>query len=199
MSSKPVRTVSIYLRLPMDSPDFLMDPDLDAVTPESFLGRVYRISAPTCGKVYVGSTRTTLASRLGRHRRDMRGYKRGTYHYVSSFDVLEHPNATIDLLEEAEYHDVQQFREREAHWITRHASCNRIMPGRDRHTSNKISKATEILCATCGVKVRRGMLGDHRLTRPCMTAAFKRSSGSSGDGNSQPWTPSHSSSSQSQS
>jgi hypothetical protein len=172
------------------------DPDLDEATPESFLGRIYRISAPTCDKVYVGSTRTTLATRLGRHRRDMRGYKRGTYHYVSSFDVLEHPGATIDLLEEAEYHDVQQFREREAYWITRHASCNRVMPGRDRQTSNKISKAAEVLCGTCGVTVRRGVVDSHRLTRACMTAAFKKSSGSSGERKNQPWT-SQSSNSQS--
>jgi hypothetical protein len=163
----------------MDSQGF-EDPDLEEATSESFLGRIYRISAPTCDKVYVGSTKTTLAARLGRHRRQMRGYKRGTYHYVSSFDVLEHPNAAIDLLEEAEYQDMQQFREREAHWITRHASCNRVMPGRDRQTSNKISKATEISCGTCDAKVRRGMLCDHRLTRACMTAAFKKSSGSSG-------------------
>ena len=94
------------------------DPD-DAATSETFLGRIYRISAPTCDKVYVGSTRTTLAARLGRHRRDHRGYKRGTYHYVTSFEVLEHSDVTIDLLEEAEYHDMQQFRERESYWIQR--------------------------------------------------------------------------------
>ncbi len=154
------------------------DPD-DAATSETFLGRIPRISAPTCDKVYVGSTRTTLAARLGRHRRDHRGYKRGTYHYVPSFEVLEHPNVTIDLLEEAEYHDVQQFREREAYWIQRLPSCNRSTPGRSPSASNKISKAVLVPCSVCGRFVRRGLIGDHRKTRACMMAAFNRPTSSS--------------------
>ncbi len=168
------------------------DPD-DAATLETFLGRIYRISAPTCDRVYVGSTRTTLAARLGRHRRDLRGYKRGTYHYISSFEVLD---VTIDLLEEAEYHDMQQFREREAYWIQRLPSCNRTMPGRSPQTSSKISKSITVYCSTCGRFVRRGVLSDHRLTRACMMAAFKRSSSSSSERKrqsqpcSQPSTPS---------
>jgi hypothetical protein len=155
-------------------------PDVeDVATSETFLGRIYRISAPTFDKVYVGSTRTTLAARLGRHRSDYRCYQRGKYHYVSSFAVLDHPDATIDLLEEAEYHDIQQFREREAYWIDRLPSCNRSTPGRSTSASNKISKAVFITCGTCGRFVRRGVIGDHRRTRACMLAAFRQSSSSS--------------------
>jgi hypothetical protein len=152
------------------------DPDPeDVATLETFLGRIYRISAPTCDKVYVGNTRTTLAARLGRHRRDLRGYKRGAYHYVSSFEVLAHEGVQIDLLEEAEYHDMQEFREREAYWIQRLPSCNRHMPGRSQQASNKVSKSITVSCSTCGRFVRRGVLTEHRLTRACMIAAFKRS------------------------
>jgi len=151
-------------------------PDLDdPATSETFLGRIYRISAPSFDQVYVGSTRTTLAARLSRHRSDHRGYLRGRYHYVSSFAVLGHPDATIDLLEEAEYHDLQQFREREAYWIQRLPSCNRSTPGRSPSASNKISKAVVVACSTCGRFVRRGLIGDHRRTRACMIAAFKQS------------------------
>jgi hypothetical protein len=155
------------------------DIDQDTATSETFLGRIYRISAPTFEQVYVGSTKTTLAARLGRHRSDYRGYLRGKYHYVSSFQVLEHPDATIDLLEEAEYHDVQQFREREAYWIQRLPSCNRSTPGRSPSASNKISKAVFVPCSTCGRFVRRGLIGDHRQTRACMMAAFRQSTNSS--------------------
>ncbi len=156
------------------------DPDPeDAATLETFLGRIYRIGTPTSEKVYVGNTRTTLAARLGRHRRDHRGYKRGAYHYISSFEVLEHPDVTIDLLEEAEYHDAQQFREREAYWIQRLPSCNRSTPGRSPSASNKISKAVLVPCSTCGRFVRRGLIGDHRKTRACMMAAFNQSTSTS--------------------
>jgi hypothetical protein len=147
----------------------------DPATSETFLGRIYRISSPSFDQVYVGSTRTTLAARLSRHRSDHRGYLRGRYHYVSSFAVLCHPDATIDLLEEAEYHDLQQFREREAYWIQRLPSCNRSTPGRSPSASSKISKAVVVACSTCGRFVRRGLIGDHRRTRACMIAAFKQS------------------------
>jgi hypothetical protein len=154
-------------------------PDDDPATSETFLGRIYRISAPTFERVYVGSTRTTLAARLGRHRSDYRGYQRGRHKYVSSFEVLDHPDAIIDLLEEAEYHDIQQFREREAYWIQRLPSCNRSTPGRSPSASNKISRAVFVPCSTCGRFVRRGLIPDHRRTRHCMIAAFKRTTGSS--------------------
>ncbi len=155
-------------------------PDLDApATSETFLGRNYRISAPSYEHVYVGSTKSTLAARLGRHRCDHRGHLRGKYHYISSFDVLAHPGATIDLLEETEFHDMQQFREWEAYWIQRLPSCNRATPGRSNSLSTKISKAVVIPCRTCGRFVRRGALGKHRETWACMNAAFKQTKMSS--------------------
>ena len=153
--------------------------DDDPATSETFLGRIYRISAPTSERVYVGSTRTTLAARLGGHRSAYRGYQRGRQKYVSSFEVLDHPGAVIDLLEEAEYHDIQQFREREAYWIYRLPSCNRIMPGRSTSESVKVSKAVFVSCSTCGRFVRRGMISDHKRTRRCMMAAFKQTTASS--------------------
>ena len=137
-----------------------------------FLGRVYQISAPGSQKVYVGSTRLTLARRLSLHYRDMRSHARGSHGYVSSFDVLKHPGATIDLLEEDEY-DIQQLREREAHWIKNLDSVNRAMPGRSVKESTRISKNVEVNCQICKKKVRRGLLHVHRLTRACMNASYK--------------------------
>ena len=156
-----------------------MDLQEDPASSETFLGRLYRISAPGYEHVYVGSTKSTLAARLGRHRCDHRGFLKGKYHYVSSFDVLAHPGATIDLLEETEFHDMQQFREREAYWIQRLPSCNRATPGRSNSLSTKISKAVVIPCRTCGRFVRRGALGKHHETWACMNAAFKQTKMSS--------------------
>jgi hypothetical protein len=167
--SKKRWTISVSLAMAA------MDLDQDPATSETFLGRLYRISAPGCELVYVGSTKTTLAARLCYHRRDYRGFLRGKYPYVSSFHVLEHPGATIDLLEESEFHDMQQFREREAYWIQRLPSCNRNTPGRSASASQKISNAVIVPCRTCGRFVRRGAIGPHRQTRLCMMAAFKQS------------------------
>ena len=183
----PVRSFASYVApVPSKASDCVhplamaaqMDLD-DPATNETFLGRIYRISAPGCAQVYVGSTKLTLAARMGRHRRDHRAFLKVDYHYVSSFDVLEHPGATIDLLEESEFHDMQQFREREAYWIQRLPSCNRATPGRSARLSTKISKAVVSPCKTCGRPVRRGLLGYHRQTRACMMAAFKQTKMSS--------------------
>ena len=160
---------------PIPSTPTAMDLQDDPASSETFLGRLYRISAPGCERVYVGGTKTTLAARLGRHRRDHRAFLKGDYHYVSSFDVLEHPGATIDLLEETEFHDMQQFREREAYWIQRLPSCNRTTPGRSPRESSKISKAVVVQCKTCSRFVRRGFIGPHLQTRACMMVAFKQS------------------------
>ena len=164
----------------------------------SFLGRVYQISAPGCSKVYVGSTRLTLARRLSMHYRDMRSRARGSHNFVSSFDVLKHRGARIDLLEEDEY-DLPQLREREAHWITNLDSVNRSMPGRSAKESNRLSKSVEVHCQICNKKVKRGLLPDHRLTRSCMNAsyaasAFRLPKNSSGKRESPSWSSASSSS-----
>jgi hypothetical protein len=151
-----------------------MDVD-DPATAETFLGRLYRISAPGCELVYVGSTKMTLAARLGNHIRTHRSFLRGKFPYLSAFHVLDHPGATIDLLEETEFHDMQQFREREAYWIQRLPSCNRSTPGRSQRESSKISKAVVIPCRTCGRCMSRGVIQTHRQTRACMMVAFKQS------------------------
>ena len=44
---------------------------------EAGLGRIYRISAPGCDQVYVGSTRKTLSARLLSHQQGMRQWQRG--------------------------------------------------------------------------------------------------------------------------
>ena len=164
----------------------------------SFLGRVYQISAPGCSQVDVGSTRLTLARRLSNHYRDMRSHARGLQGFVSSFDVLKHPGARIDLLEEDEY-DLPQLREREAHWIRNLDSVNRAMPGRSAKESTRLSKSVEVHGQICNKKVRRGLLHVHRLTRSCMNASYAASAfsllkNSSGKQESPSWSSASSSS-----
>jgi hypothetical protein len=162
-----------------------------------FTGRVYQISSPASSKVYVGSTRLTLARRLSIHYRDMRSYARGSHGFVSSFEVLG-PGAKIELLEEDEF-DIPQLREREAYWITTLDTVNRSMPGRSVKESTKVSRSVEVHCQICNKKVKRGLLPDHRLTRYCMNvsyaSAFKDQKNSSGEQESTSWRSSASSSS----
>ncbi len=153
-------------------PDSAMEEDVPSS--EAFTGRIYRISAPGCDRVYVGSTRKTLSARLGAHQRNMRAWERGTVSYVTSFELVGRPGVTIDLIEEEEYQDLQHMRDREAYWIARLPTVNRRTPGRSRVESQRISNAARVPCGTCGKIVRRSEHWKHQRTRACMLAAFNR-------------------------
>ena len=144
----------------------------DAASSEAFLGRIYRISAPGVEQVYVGSTRKTISARLNAHQRSMRKWERGTYHYVTSYALVGLPGASIDLIEEDEYQDIQHMRDREAYWIARLPSVNRCVPGRSQAESHRISQAARVPCGTCGKLVRRSHRTKHQRTRACMQVAF---------------------------
>ena len=68
--------------------------------PDYQLGKIYKIECNVTEKVYIGSTcEPTLARRLSGHITDYNKYLKGTYHYVSSFDVLRNGNYDIVLIE----------------------------------------------------------------------------------------------------
>jgi hypothetical protein len=146
----------------------------DVASPESFIGRIYRVSAPGCDQVYVGSTRKTLSARLNAHQRNLRKWERGMYHYVTSFVLVGLPGASVDLIEEEEFQDVQHMRDREAYWIARLPSVNKCTPGRSHAESRRISSNVQVPCSTCGKLVRRNNTRKHQRTRACMVAAFNR-------------------------
>ena len=146
----------------------------DVASSEAFLGRIYRISAPGIEQVYVGSTRKTLSVRLIAHRLVMRRWERGVYPYVTSFALVGLPGASIDLIEEDEYQDIQHMRDREAYWIARLPTVNKHTPGRSHAESTRISGKAHVPCGTCGKLVRRDNTRKHQRTRACMLVAFNR-------------------------
>jgi hypothetical protein len=139
-------------------------------TTDAIRGRIYKITAPGCTKVYIGSTCLTLAQRLSQHRLDLRKWQRSRGNFVTSYDVLDHLGAEIHLLEEGEF-TKQHMREREAHWIRSLPSVNRRVPGRSPAESRRISHATKVACPTCGKHVRRDYLKKHASTRKCSLAS----------------------------
>ncbi len=146
----------------------------DEASSEAFLGRIYRISAPGVDQVYVGSTRQTLSTRMTQHHYNIRKWRRGVSHYVTSFALVGLPGASIDLIEEDEYQDMQHMRDREAYWIARLPTVNKCTPGRSQAESCRISHAARVPCDTCGKILRRGGIQKHRQSRACQQVAFNR-------------------------
>ena len=104
---------------------------MDRLPSTAFLGRIYRISTPAYSRLYVGSTRGTIAARLGVHRCLMRRWESGLTNFTSSFEVLAQEGATIDLIEESVFDDSRAMHLREAYWIEQLVCCvNRYTPGR---------------------------------------------------------------------
>ena len=80
----------------------------------AFIGRIYEISAPFFDKCYVGSTKREINVRMSDHRGEKRKYERGKGSRCTSYEVLAHEGATIELLEEDATLDMQHMRDREA-------------------------------------------------------------------------------------
>jgi len=82
---------------------------------------IYKIISPNTDLVYVGMTNKTLELRLRQHHTMYKRFlvgKSKTREYTSS-KVLEHGDATIELIEETE------DEEREYHWVRELNACNR--------------------------------------------------------------------------
>ena len=50
--------------------------------------------------VYIGSTVQSLEERFRCHKKDFKNYTNGTYHYVSSYEIIKHDDAYIELIED---------------------------------------------------------------------------------------------------
>lgn len=93
--------------------------------------KVYRIISDLTNQVYVGSTCNPLSKRMAEHRSTYRAHLAGRYPRVTSFDILQHGDAKIFLLENVACESKEQLLARERHWIETTLNCvNRCIPGR---------------------------------------------------------------------
>lgn len=86
-------------------------------------GKIYKIISNETDKVYIGSTIQKLNMRIVQHRKDYRKYINNEYHYVSSFDILQYPDAKIILIETYSCDDKEQLRAREQYYIETTINC----------------------------------------------------------------------------
>ena len=94
--------------------------------------KIYRIISEKAGLKYYGSTCATLQERLNRHRRQMRRYVNGAQAFTSSFEVLIHKDAKIELVELFPCETKSELNIREGEIIRANECVNRNIPGRTR-------------------------------------------------------------------
>ena len=104
---------------------------------EQFLtGRIYKISDMDDNMVYIGSTRRPLVTRFTDHKQHYNMFTQGKRpHDCKSFDIFKEygvEKCEIELLEEIQYTDITQLREREGYYIKIIPCVNRCIAGRNK-------------------------------------------------------------------
>lgn len=94
--------------------------------------KIYRIFSKKTGLNYYGSTCATLQQRLNRHRHQMKRYVSGAHAFTSSFEVLIHKDAKIELVELFPCETKPELNIREGEIIRANECVNRNIPGRTR-------------------------------------------------------------------
>jgi hypothetical protein len=84
-------------------------------------GKIYKIVSDSCDDIYIGSTcEPTLARRLAGHVGDYAKYLRGTYKYISSFQILERGDYSIVLIKEYPCENKAQLFSKERYYIDKY-------------------------------------------------------------------------------
>lgn len=85
-------------------------------------GKIYAIRSHQTDKVYVGSTTQALSVRFGGHKRQS--------HYYTSTEILQHPDAYIELIENFPCENKDQLCKREGEIIRSMECVNKQIPTR---------------------------------------------------------------------
>jgi len=115
--------------------------------PDYKKAKIYAIRSHQTNEIYIGATTQTLAVRLAGHRRKLKHYNKGKLRFVTSFKILEHKDAYIELLCECPCDNVEQLRKVEGKYIREMKCVNKCIPDRTR----KEYANTKVNCE-CGGK-----------------------------------------------
>ena len=145
-----------------------------------FVGRVYKLWAPGCEKVYVGSTISTLIKRFAQHKAHFKLWQNGKKHYMGSVEIIKYEGAQIELLHEDEFENTHELRELERLWADKLSTTNVYRPTRTKADIKQDQKqadaryyerrrrrvlATQVQCSTCGQILRQDSMNRHRKAK----------------------------------
>jgi len=157
------------------------------------------IESAAAGLVYYGSTVNELYKRFNQHRIGVRRFQEGKNNYITSFEVMEHSDSRILLVEAFPCANKQELTAREAWHIRNNPCVNKRIPGRTNHeyhllhyqenkeaTLNqckkyyaenraiiceKAKKPKE--CAACGISMNTSSFPGHKKTKKHMANATR--------------------------
>jgi len=103
-------------------------------------GRIYTLRSHQTTDIYIGSTTQILCKRLANHRVNYKMFINDKYHYVTSFEIIQHKDAYIELLFEGEFQSKNDLERKEGEYIREMECVNKRIEGRtpqERYEDNK--------------------------------------------------------------
>ena len=94
-------------------------------------GFIYKISSKNTPRIYIGSTSRHPMIRLYEHRTKFRLHRKGQYNYVTSFEIIQHEDHKMEILEESDYGSIEEMYLREHELISMNDCCNTALPLRN--------------------------------------------------------------------
>jgi hypothetical protein len=94
--------------------------------------KVYAIRSFKTKNIYIGSTVQPLSRRMTGHRNDYKCYKKNIKNYITSFEILKHGDAYIELIELCNCSCNAELRKIEGKWIRKKDCVNKNIPGRNK-------------------------------------------------------------------
>src|SRR3989304_4474270 len=104
-------------------------------------GKIYAIRSYTTDMVYIGSTTQPLSRRLSKHRSNYKRFLAGKYNNVTSFELIKHGDAYIELVEDYPCDRKDQLLKREGELIRETNCINRYVAGRSDKENKDHKKA----------------------------------------------------------
>jgi len=99
--------------------------------PDYSKAKLYAIRSNKTEDIYIGSSCVRLSQRLHRHRSSYKRYKAGTYAYMTSYEIIKHPDNYIELLRAVPCSSREELHKLEGEEIRRTAQCvNKYIAGR---------------------------------------------------------------------
>ena len=148
--------------------------------------RVYKIKCLNTGKEYYGSTIELLSQRIARHRKYYKSFLEDKHNYISSFDILQEGNFIIELVEECNFNNNDELRQREQYYIDLHPDAVNRMKAHitpeekkaqrdkdnllyrtrhpDEYKAHIEDRKTKVLCK-CGCEVSKRNMARHIKTQ----------------------------------
>lgn len=92
--------------------------------------KIYRLSSSETDDVYYGSTTKTGSGRMSGHKSDYKMYKKGKFHYVTSFEIMKYADAKLEIVAKIKCNNKKELEQIERLYIENNTCINKVVPGR---------------------------------------------------------------------